>query len=402
MSQTFHRDRFTWMAYLFFAFYCFFINLLGPLTPFLKEELDLSYTVSSLHFTAFAVGVLLISLSGQLLIQRIGRWPSLWIGAFGISASALVLVIGRSPVITIGASFFMGLLGALNLIIIPTVLSDHHREHRAVALSEAMVIVSLACTAAPLLVGWSANLPGGWRLAVAGAALLPIGMRLYLGSAAPSEAESDLGEPGNRQVIAGQKLPGQKLPGQKLPGLYWVYWTGIMLSVAVEFCMISWSADYLETGLGMAKVDAVQAVSLFLGAMIVGRFAGSRLVLRFATPKVVTAAIGVTGLGFLLFWTTHSVLVGLAGLFITGLGVASLYPLILTLAMEAAGDNAVQASARATLASGTAVLILPLALGRLADLVGIRPAYGVVGILVLGLLLMILLTQRTSPAYQSV
>ena len=392
MPQTFHRDRFTWMAYLFFAFYCFFINLLGPLTPFLKEELNLSYTVSSLHFTAFAVGILLVSLTGQLLIRRIGRWPSLWVGAFGISASTLVLVTGRSPVITIGASFFMGLLGALILIITPTVLSDHHREHRAVALSEATVIVSLACTAAPLLIGWSANLPGGWRLAVVGAALIPIGMRLYLGSAVPSEAALDRGEPGKRQGFTGQKLPG----------LYWVYWTGIMLSVAVEFCMISWSADYLETGLGMAKVDAVQSVSLFLGGMIVGRFAGSRLVLRFATPKVVTAAIGVTGLGFLLFWTTQSLLVSLAGLFITGLGVASLYPLILSLAMEAAGDNAVQASARATLASGTAVLILPLALGRLADLVGIRPAYGVVGILVLGLLLMILLTQRNAPAYQSV
>jgi len=41
----------------------------------------------------------------------------------------------------------------------------------------------------------------------------------------------------------------------------------------------------------------------------------------------------------------------------------------------------VQASARATLASGAAILALPLVLGRLADASGIRQAYAVVLIL---------------------
>ena len=54
------------------AFYGYFLNILGPITPFLKEELELSYTVSSLHFTAFAVGILLIGLSGQLVITAHG------------------------------------------------------------------------------------------------------------------------------------------------------------------------------------------------------------------------------------------------------------------------------------------------------------------------------------------
>ena len=61
MQQTFHRDRFTWLAYLSLAVYGYFLNGLGPITPFLKEELHLSYTVSSFHFTAFAVGILLIA-----------------------------------------------------------------------------------------------------------------------------------------------------------------------------------------------------------------------------------------------------------------------------------------------------------------------------------------------------
>src|SRR6185436_17249751 len=119
MPQTFHRDRFTWLAYLSLAFYGYFLNGLGPITPFLKDELQLTYTVSSFHFTAFAVGILLVGLGGHLLIQRIGKQRSLWIGLFGMSLSALFLVVGKSPIITIGAAFLMGLIGSLILAIVP-------------------------------------------------------------------------------------------------------------------------------------------------------------------------------------------------------------------------------------------------------------------------------------------
>ncbi len=68
MRRTFHRDRFTWLAYLALACYGYFLNVLGPITPFLKEELQLNYTLSGFHFTAFAIGILLIGLGGHLLI----------------------------------------------------------------------------------------------------------------------------------------------------------------------------------------------------------------------------------------------------------------------------------------------------------------------------------------------
>ncbi|CAG0933690.1 hypothetical protein TFLX_03176 [Thermoflexales bacterium] len=370
MTHTFQRNRLTWLAYLLLAFYGYFLNVLGPITPFLKEELHLSYTVSSLHFTAFAVGILLIGLSGHLLIERLGRWVALWIGAAGISLGAFVLLAGQSPVITIGAAFGMGLIGSLILVIIPSLLSEQHQEQRAVALSEANVIASLVSTAAPLMVGWFAPLPGGWRLALGVVAFTPIVLRLGFGRAIqlPSTTNEDSSTPLK----------------QPLPIKYWVYWAALVLAVSVEFCMIFWSADYLENGLELPKVDAAQSVSLFLAAMIVGRLAGSRLVHRFSTHRVVIVAIVLATSGFLMFWLMRNTTLVLLGLFVTGLGVASLYPLILSIAIGTAQHNTVQASARATLASGTAILALPLVLGRLADLVGIRSAYGIVLILLIG------------------
>ena len=164
--------------------------------------------------------------------------------------------------------------------------------------------------------------------------------------------------------------------------------------------MIFWSTSYLEKVLGLLKANAAQAASLFLVGMILGRMAGSRLVQRFSTPRVVLISILTALVGFLVFWRTENVLPGLSGLFLTGLGVANLYPLILSLTIGAADGNTVQASARATLASGTAILALPLALARLADRTDIRSAYGVVLVLLIGVFLISQIAGRMSSAHK--
>jgi fucose permease len=381
MHPTFHRDRFTWLAYLALAVYAYFLNILGPITPFLKTELNLTYTVSSFHFTAFAVGILLVGIGGHLVIQRLGRPRALWAGLFGMSLGSLLLIVGRNPVVTITASFLMGLIGSLILAIVPAALSDRHGEMKAVALSEANVISSVFSTGAPLLVGWFAA-SIGWQWALGVMACVPI--ILFPG----------LGKNSSQTTVAG--MIENTRTNRPLPALYWVYWLGIVLGVAVEFCMVFWSADYMEQVLGLAKASAAQAVSIFLAAMILGRLIGSRLVLRYPTRSVITGSLLVAGVGFLLFWNAPSIAAGLAGLFITGLGVANFYPLILSLAIGAANGDTTQAGARATLASGTAILILPLALGSLADATGIHQAYGIVLLLLIGIVVIQLIAVRFS------
>ena len=382
MSQTFHRDRLTWLAYLSLAFYGYLLNVLGPITPFLKDELRLSYTVSSFHFTAFAMGILLVGVGGHLPIQRLGRQRALWLGLLGMGLSVFLLLAGREAMVTIGAAFLMGLIGSLILAIVPAALSDQHGEMRTVALSEANVIASLFATGAPLLVGWFAQSAGGWRWALGVITSMPILMLLFFRKDSFSKTAS---------------LPGNSSStDQPLPALFWIYWVAIFFGVAVEFCMVFWSADYLEQVLGLTKADAAQSVSLFLAAMILGRILGSRLVQRFPTRAVVTVSILVASIGFLLFWKGESSSIGLSGLFITGLGVAGLYPLILSLAIGAADGKTVQAGARVTLASGTAILALPLVLGRLADVVGIRSAYGVVVLLLISIFVITQIAGRIS------
>jgi fucose permease len=383
LAHRFIRNRTTWLAYLMLAFYGYFLNVFGPITPFLKNELNLSYTVSSLHFSAFALGIIGAGLIGHNLIQKLGHWNSLWIAAFGMSLCALLLIAGRDPLVTIGAAFVMGLVGSLILAIVPTILSNQHGEMRAVAFSEANVIASLLSAVAPVLVGWFAPTVLGWRAALVIAALASLVMRFAFGTLhlPPAQISAD-----------------SEHPQRRLPALYWIYWTALVVAVSVEFCMIFWSADYLETGLGLPKTDAAQAVSLFLVGMIVGRVASSRLVQRFTAHQVTTGSLIIAAIGFLIYWTAAAPIFGIVGLLITGLGVASLYPLLLSLAVGSARGNTIRASAFSSLASGVAIFALPLILGRLADAVGIRSAYAVIILLLVVAFLIVLGTARFSLA----
>jgi fucose permease len=409
MTQPFTRTRITWIAYILLALYAYFLNIFGPITPFLKDEFHLSFTVSSLHYSAFAVGMLVVGLAGHLVIDRAGRELALALGAAGLGTGALLLVLGRAPAVTIAAAFLMGCVGSLILAVVPAALSEEHGELRAIAISEANVLSSLVSTAAPLLVGWLARALVGWRWALVAAALLSIAAGLYLARVRVARvrvarvrvARVRAGRDSRERPQAGRagEGPSRSAPARGgLPRLFWFFWTCIVLAVSIEFCMVGWSADYMERELGMARAAAAQTVSLFLGGMIAGRYAISR-VLRSLKPRAVVIASLLVGLcGFLLFWSTSHAVVGMAGLALAGLGTAGLYPLLLSMAIAAAGENEAQAGARATLASGAAILALPLTLGRLADLAGLKAAFAIVAVLFAALLVMALAAGRVEAA----
>lgn len=377
MKNTFTRTRYTWLAYGLLSFYGYFLNILGPLTPFLRNELKLTYTVSSYHFSAFAVGIIAVGLVGGAVIRRLGRRRALWLGVVGLSVGGLLLMAGRTPLVTVGASLLMGALGSFIIVVVSSSLSDQFGQLRAVAYSEANVMASLISALAGLAVGYFARTGLGWRGALGlGIAAAPL-LWLVFGREAVPEA------PGLKNGAAHARLPV----------LYWVYWTALMLVVAVEFCMVFWAAEYLESELGLPRADAALASSVFLAGMLVGRWLSSRVVMRFTAPRVLNVSLLLAAMGYLLYWQAPMPAAGLTGLFVCGLGVAGLYPLILAQALSTTTDSDA-ASARATLASGTAILLLPLLLGRLADSLGLRTAYGLVIFLLVGAFILLAVARQ--------
>lgn len=363
------RTRRTWLIYALLSLYVFMLNVPGPVTNYLKDEFTMSYTLSSLHFSAFAAGVLVTGLFGAYFIPRFPRQKVLAFGALGLGVGGLILAFGRSPAVTIAGIFLMGCIGTLILSIYPAILDEEMGARSPVGISEANTIASLFAGIAPLLVGFLVQKAVGWRPAVVliAAVSLSLGGWLLL-----------------RFGVSPQSASARKIPAKqtgKLPGMYWIWWLALMLGIAVEYCIIYWGADYVEKVLGFSKNTATQSVSLFMAGMIIGRFFGSRLLERVPPMKLISGSISLSVFGFALFWSGISPLLGLVGLMLLGLGGANLYPVLVSMAIASAGELKAEAGARATLATGTAILFLPLVLGIVSDKMGIRLAYSTVGLL---------------------
>jgi MFS family permease len=379
-STHFRRDEVTWLAFGMLGFYNYLLSGLGPLMPSLREELGLSYTIASLHFSAFAVGMILAGLVGDRVVRRYGRMKVFWGGAAGLAAGAVALTLVHSPIQTVGSVLLMGGVGSLVLVLIPAILSDRHGENRAIAIVEANTLSAATGAMAGLLIGLSEQTPAGWR----GALLLSLAIPLFL-----------VIRFGRVSLPAAQRIGPRRHAGTRLPLAYWAFWLGVVLVVGTEFSLIFWGADFLVTA-GLSTSVAATTVSLFLWGMVAGRVTGRQIARWMPAEQLLLLALGVSGGGFFVYWLAPAVPVVVLGLFVAGLGVANLYPLIVALALGAAPGQSNEAGARLTFASGTAILAAPLLLGALADAVGIHLAYGVVPIFLLGALIASHLGRRSS------
>ena len=72
-TASFRRTQATWLAYLLLSFYAFMAAMFGPLLPFLRAELNMSYTLGGLHLSALATGIILAGLSANRISGRRGR-----------------------------------------------------------------------------------------------------------------------------------------------------------------------------------------------------------------------------------------------------------------------------------------------------------------------------------------
>jgi MFS family permease len=355
------RDQFTWLAYLMLAFYSYTQAALGPLMPFLRAQLNLNYTIAALHVSAFALGMILAGLTADRAAERFGRRVLFWGGGGGMALGGVLLTRARQPILTIASVFVMGAIGSYLLVMVSAVLADHHGERRAVALTEANVAASVSAALAPLVIGLGEESGLSWRIALLIGAGVWLTLLLILrGTPIPANAARS----GGRETV------------RPLPRRFWAYWIVVLLSVALEWCMVFWGADFLENRVGLEKIAASTLMSVFFVAMVIGRVIGARLARHLESSRLLIFAVMVVGVGFPLFWLARVTVLNILGLFLAGLGIANLFPLTLSVATSIDPAQSNKASARVSLAGGLAILLAPQILASLADQVGIYTAFG--------------------------
>ena len=362
-TQPFIRNRFTMSAYILLGFYAFLQSTLGPIMPFVRTELSLNYTVTGMHLTGFAFGMFLAGTSGAPIAHRIGRWRLYWGGGLGMCLGCVLFMVAQVAPVTILGAFLMGWLGTYLLVMIQSTLADAHLGNRPIAFTESNIVASIFAVFAPIIVGIGVGLGLTWRLVLIVGIGVWVLIVVFYGRVDLPKSKSS-----NREV-------NQK---ERLPRLFWFYWFVIFLSVALEWCMLFWSADFLEKVVLLPTEQSASIISVYLLAMVIGRIIGSRLAHRYTPRQLFWLALGVIVFGFPFFWLGQHPSINIMGLFVVGLGVSNLFPLGLSIASNVGENTSDLASSRVSLGAGLAILILPQTLGSTADIVGIFNAFMIV------------------------
>jgi MFS family permease len=389
-TTAFVRDRFTILAYLLLGFYAYMQAVLGPAAGFIRTELNLDFTQQAFHITAYALGMTLAGLTSGQVAAWVGRPAAFWGGGAGMVIGGILISLGQVPVVTVAASFIMGLIGSYLLTMIQATLSDRHGVQRAYALTESNVLASLTAGLAPLAVGQGEALGIGWRVAFL------IGVAVWIGLA-----------------LWGMRLPIPLRPqastqstsstNGKLPRAFWVYALVVFIAVSVEWCMIFWAAAFLRDVVGLSPELSATLVTIFFLAQFAGRFIGSRLTRTMDSRPLLLVAAIITCIGFPLFWLAQVPWLNVVGLFLCGLGSANLYPLTLTISSTVGQVNPNAASGLTSMSAGAAILITPQIMGGVADQIGIQGAYGVLAPFIVGVLIVVLVANRLNhtPSVQA-
>jgi len=385
-APRFTRDRLTWLAYISLSTYAFYISALGPVVAFLHQELHLTYTLTSLHSTLWSVGSVLAGLTLQPLARRLGRQRLFWLAAATTGVGALLFIVGHAVEVTLLAALVLGTGSTLVGAVSSVVLADRHGRRSDRALVEANLGASGVGTFVPALLGLLALSAGGWRSGL----LLPLvalGVLFLVMGGVPMPAPP----------IAATGAAG------RLPRGFWAHVLLVALAVGIEFCVLFFSVPLLSTGSRLSTAGAAAALSLFVAGELTGRAAGSWLTRRPGrATRLIGAALGIAMAGFLALWLVRVTGIAVVALFVTGLGIANLYPLSLALALGAGRGRTDQAMSRVQVGIGVAIGTAPLLLGVLSDHVGVIRALSVEPVLIVVAGLVLLLVVRAGHREKAV
>lgn len=369
VSNNYKRDGFTWLSYGLLGYFSYYISILGPVIAFLVLEFGFDYTTSSLHFSAFALGMFLAGAFGERVNQIVGRPLTLWGGTAGMALGAGLLVFSNGAWQSVPSVFLMGLLGSMLLVTVQASLADHHGPQRGLAITEANIIASFGSVLASWVIGLTANTLLGWRAALwLVIPLIVVVMVLFRGLKIPAQT-------------APVRTKADSTTRPKLPLFFWLYWLIGFLAVSIEWCIGFWSIDFLTKITGLSKSDAALVIGVYFAGTVLSRFVSSRLIRAYRASTLLPVSAAFILAGFPLFWLVPVPLLSLFGLLVVGLGVANLVPLNISAAIGIAPTQPDLASGRLISASGLALLISPFVLGWLADLVGIQQAFTFVMVL---------------------
>ncbi|MFN3953014.1 MAG: MFS transporter [Pararhodobacter sp.] len=176
-----------------------------------------------------------------------------------------------------------------------------------------------------------------------------------------------------------------KGPAPRLGLVPWLAGTLILVAFLTENAAEAWSALYIERDLGAGTGAGSLGPALLGLSMGLGRLAGQMVAMRVSDQALLRGGVVVALAGCALVVAAGSPLAAYLGFVVLGLGASVMVPTALAVVGRLADPaRRSHAIARATVLGYMGFFLGPPALGLAAELVGLRLAYGLVGLALLG------------------
>lgn len=334
-----------------------FVDLVGAITNFVKEDFGLSDSVAKLLPAMAFFWFFVLSVPTGMLVNRIGRRKTVVLSLAVTSLALLVPLFGYNfPMMMISFSL-LGIGNTLIQVSINPLISNLINEDKlASTMTFGQFVKAIASFLGPVVATWASVTFGNWKL------LFPIFMTvsilatLWLGMTKIEEEK----EPGNGLSF----FSCIKLLGNSIILLSFI---GIMCHVGIDVGINTTAPEIMKEYFGMSPEDAGFASSVYFLFRLTGCLIGTFALARWSGKKffiisVLLMAVAITGLIF--FQSKEIVYICIA---LIGLGNSNIFPVIVSQALLRMPDrkNEVSGLMVMGLIGGT---VFPLLMGKAADL----------------------------------
>lgn len=395
------RTPLTWALYCVNGAWASFVYLSGPIARILAEDMGVSVGTAGLVGTAMAAGIATASAAAPAVVRRRGRDGAIRVGLIALSCAMAGLAVlppalGGTPGFTTALLLVWvgGTGGGIVLNASTARLSAIHPQHSGQAITEANAVAAWVGVLSPLLLGVALGAGLGWWVGVVVCLVLLLAALVGLVLADRMEdrgAADDHVSP--TSTVAGDEgyEPGPgtaaapeggraKVP---LPGLFWVAMVALFAAAGTEFAINFWGSALIEERTGTGTATATAAMSAVVAGIAVGRTVGSWTTARLGPHRMLLGGFGLALVGFAILWTATALPLSVVGLFVAGLGLATLFPLVLDRGILLSDGQPDTAMSRSSLVLGLAVGGAPFLLGALGSVMSVQATMLVVPVLIL-------------------
>ncbi|MBN2621934.1 MAG: MFS transporter [Acidimicrobiales bacterium] len=378
-----------------------------PRLPERQASLGLSDAGLGVVLVGMAAGALVASPVAGRLVGRLGSRRVVVVSALVLAASLWTAGAAPEPLALFAALCVIGAADAAMDIAMNANGAAYerragrsvmHRLHGAWSLGALGAAGVAAATAA-------AGVSLTWQLAAVGAviAVAVVSTRSGLvvdGAPVPSRTAPADGPPTAPEDLLGDDVLGDDVLGDAVSpssaggttrsrlrprvGPLVVLGAATVGGAVIEGAPADWSAIRLER-LGAGPGAAALGFAAFMAGMLAARAVGDHATDRFGGTAVLRGGMGLVAAGLLAGALVDHPAVFALGLVLAGLGASAFFPLAFSAAGNTPGVAPGAGAATVSLTARLGFLLEPLAMGVLAELVGLRWAFVAVAAIAVGL-----------------